>query len=528
MAGFLDVLLRGLILVAQATAVGGVAFVLIALRASATRPGLDPPVLPRSLALIAAGAAVLAAGQALALAIELFVLLHDAAWPLRAALGTLYVQVSLLRVVAGAALAICAVGLRRRGPADGLPSRLLPPAILLAATLAVAAPWTSHAAARLESRGILIVLDGAHQLAAAVWIGGLVHLIAAAVRRRERPWPVPLLRRFSNLAVGAVIGLVAAGVGLTLYYAPGSTALFGTAYGLMVLTKIVILTGLLALGAFNSRAIRRMDGGSAAADQATMRRFVEVEVGLGLTVLFAAASLTSLPPAVDLIADRATLSEVATRFTPRLPSLHTPSLAEMPIDDPSAPRNDADRAWSEFNHHISGMLVLLMGLLAILHATGRARWARHWPLVFLGLALFMFVRNDPGSWPLGPEGFWEGMLIATVLQHRIFVLLVVAFGVFEWMVRSGRMRSRRAALIFPLLCAVGGALLLTHSHASQNLKDEFLLEVTHAPLGVLAMLVGWTRWLELRLPDARRRVPGSIWAVGLALIGFLLIIYRES
>jgi len=527
-AGFLDVLLRGLILVAQATAVGGVAFVLIALRASATRPGLDPPVLPRSLALIAAGAAVLAAGQAFALAIELFVLLHDAAWPLRAALGTLYVQVSLLRVVAGAALAICAVGLRRRGPADGLPSRLLPPAILLAATLAVAAPWTSHAAARLESRGILIVLDGAHQLAAAVWIGGLVHLIAAAVRRRERPWPVPLLRRFSNLAVGAVIGLVAAGVGLTLYYAPGSTALFGTAYGLMVLTKIVILTGLLALGAFNSRAIRRMVGGSAAADQATLRRFVEVEVGLGLTVLFAAASLPSLPPAVDLTADRATLSEVATRFTPRLPSLHTPSLAEMPIDDPSAPRNDADRAWSEFNHHISGMLVLLMGLLAILYATGRARWARHWPLVFLGLALFMFVRNDPGSWPLGPEGFWEGMLIATVLQHRIFVLLVVAFGVFEWMVRSGRMRSRRAALVFPLLCAVGGALLLTHSHASQNLKDEFLLEVTHAPLGVLAMLVGWTRWLELRLPDARRRVPGSIWAVGLALIGFLLIIYRES
>ena len=528
MAGFLDVLLRGLILAAQAAAVGGVCFVLVALRASATRPGLDPPALPRSLALIAAGAATLAVGQALALGIELFVLLHDASWPLRAALGTLYVQVSAVRVLAGAALAICALGLRRRGPTDGLSPRLLPPAILLAGALAVAAPWTSHAAARLESRDILVLLDGAHQLAAAIWIGGLVHLTAAAVGRRERPWPVALLRRFSNLAVGAVIGLVAAGVGLTLYYAPGSTALFGTAYGLMVLTKIVILTGLLALGAFNSRAIRRMDGGSAAADQATLRRFVEVEVGLGLTVLFAAASLTSLPPAVDLTHDRATFAEVATRFTPRLPSLHSPSLAEMPIDDPSAPRNDADRAWSEFNHHISGMLVLVMGLLAILHATGRARWARHWPLVFLGLAVFMIFRNDPGSWPLGPEGFWEGWLVTTVLQHRIFVLLVVAFGIFEWMVRTGRMPSRSAALIFPLLCAVGGALLLTHSHESQNLKDEFLLEVTHAPLGVLAMLVGWGRWLELRLPDARRRVPGSIWAVGLALIGVLLIIYRES
>jgi copper resistance protein D len=75
---------------------------------------------------------------------------------------------------------------------------------------------------------------------------------------------------------------------------------------------------------------------------------------------------------------------------------------------------------------------------------------------------------------------------------------------------------------------VGGGLLLTHSHAAQNLKDEFLLEVTHAPLGVLALLVGWGRWLELRLPDAQRRVPGTLWAVALVLVGALLLIYRES
>jgi putative copper resistance protein D len=520
--GFLDILLRGLVLSAQAVAVGGVCFVLLVLRASATRPGLDPAALPRLLALLAAGAAALALGQLLALAIELYVLLHDAAWPVLASLGTLYVQVSIVRIALGAALAGCAWWLRRGGPRG-----LWPALALLAAGLAVAAPWTSHAAARLESRALLLLLDGAHQLAAAVWIGGLAHLVAAALGRRDRPWPVDLLRRFSSLALGSVAVLIGAGVGLTLHYADGPGALFGTAYGLMVMTKAVILAGLLVLGALNARAIRRMNG-AREADQATLRRFVEVEVGLGLTVLFAAASLTSLPPAVDLTRERATLAEVATRFTPRLPTLQSPSLAEMPIDDPNAPRNDADRAWSEFNHHVSGMLVLAMGLLAILHASGRAPWARHWPLVFLGLAGFMAVRNDPGSWPLGPEGFWAGWLVATVVQHRIFVLLVVAFAVFEWQVRSGRMRSRRAALVFPLLCALGGGLLLTHSHASLNLKEEFLLEVTHAPLGVLALLVGWSRWLELRLPAARQRVPGSLWAVGLALIGVLLIFYRES
>ena len=521
MAGFLDVLLRGLILAAQAVAVGGVCFMLLVLRPFGARPVQDPATRSRSLRLIALGAMVLAIGQTLAMGSELYVLLHDAVWPLLAAVQTLYVQVSFVRILAGVALALCALRLRHREEGRGLWAVIG----LLAATIVAAAPWTSHAAARLESRGPLLLLDGAHQVAAMVWVGGLVHLIAAAIRRGQRPWPAALLQRFSNLALTSVVVLVAAGVGLSIYYVDDVSALVGTAYGLMVMTKVVMLAGLLVLGALNARAIRRVDG---AADQITMRRFVEVEVGLGLTVLFAAASLTSLPPAVDLTRDRATLSEVAQRFTPRMPALRSPSIDEMPVDDPDAPRTDADRAWSEFNHHVSGILVLIMGVLAILHASGHARWARHWPLVFLALAVFMMVRSDPGSWPLGPEGFWEGWLIATVLQHRLFTILVVAFGIFEWMVRTGRMRSRRAALIFPLLCALGGGLLLTHSHAAQNLKDEFLLEVTHTPLGVLAIMIGWTRWLEVRLPEGRQRLPHGIWAVGLALIGVLLIFYRES
>jgi len=169
-----------------------------------------------------------------------------------------------------------------------------------------------------------------------------------------------------------------------------------------------------------------------------------------------------------------------------------------------------------------------MGLLALVHATGRAGWARHWPLVFLGLACFLLVRNDPGAWPLGPLGFWESMRYPEVLQHRIFILLVVAFGVFEWLVRTDRVRVHAAALVFPLLCAVGGGLLLTHSHAGLNLKQEYLIEITHVPLGVLAMVTGWSRWLELRLPPPAGRLPGRIWPIAFTLIGVALILYRES
>ena len=245
-------------------------------------------------------------------------------------------------------------------------------------------------------------------------------------------------------------------------------------------------------------------------------------------MLFAAASLTSLPPAADVVADRATPSEVVSRFIPRLPRLTSPPIEALPIEDKDAPRTDADREWSEFNHHVSGIFVLVIGVLSLVQVSGRARWARHWPLVFLGLATFMFVRNDPGAWPLGPQGFWASMRDPSVLQHRAFTLLVVIFGLFEWMVRSGRLRAPRAALLFPLLCAVGGGLLLTHSHASLNLKTEFLTEVTHAPLGVLGVLVGWGRWLELRLAAPDDRLPGRLSACAMTAVGVLLIFYRES
>jgi putative copper resistance protein D len=172
------------------------------------------------------------------------------------------------------------------------------------------------------------------------------------------------------------------------------------------------------------------------------------------------------------------------------------------------------------------MFVALMGVLATLERLG-ASAARHWPLVLLGLAGFLFVRNDPRAWPLGPAGFWESLALPDVLQHRLFVVLLIAFAVFEWMVRTARLPRRPWAFVFPLLCATGGGLLLTHSHAMFNLKDEFLTEVTHAPLGIFGALAGWGRWIELRLPGAERAA-GWTWTVCLLAVGALLLFYREG
>jgi putative copper resistance protein D len=518
-AGFVDVLLRGLALCGQAVTIGGVFFALLLLRPALAEGGPARSRMARCLTVTAIGAAAVAGAQLLSLGVQLSVL----GWPLADVADTSFFRAGALRILACAGLGAGCLVLARR------PGRRIWWIALVGLTvlLGVGSAWTSHAAGRMGPRAWLLMLDALHQLAAGVWIGGLLHLTVVAASRGESGWSVTALKRFSTMALGSVVVLILAGVGLTLSYVDGVAALLGTSYGSMIITKSTVLAGLIVLGAANFFVVRRLPEG-AAVSLPRLRRFVEVEFGLGATVLFIAASLTSLPPASDVVSDRASFAEVSARFTPRVPTLTSPRIADMPVDDRNAPRTAADRAWSEFNHHWAGFFVLTMGLLALVHATGRATWARHWPLVFLGLAGFMLVRNDPGAWPLGPLGFWESMLYPEVVQHRIFVLLVVAFGVFEWLVRTDRLRFHGAKLIFPLLCAVGGGLLLTHSHAGLNLKEEYLVEVTHVPLGILAMTTGWSRWLELRLPPPAGRLAGRIWPIAFTLVGVSLILYRES
>ncbi len=102
-------------------------------------------------------------------------------------------------------------------------------------------------------------------------------------------------------------------------------------------------------------------------------------------------------------------------------------------------------------------------------------------MIFLGLAVFILLRADPENWPLGPNGFWESFRVAEVAQHRFYALLIVFFAAFEWSVQTGRIKARWPALVFPLLCALGGALLMTHTHSLGNIKEELLAEMSHTP-----------------------------------------------
>ncbi|MGA2810966.1 MAG: CopD family protein [Candidatus Acidiferrum sp.] len=543
--GYLSVLLRAATLCFQTLTIGGIVFIIAVTRAPQLR---TDAVVASCRKWITWFALALAATQVLYVMANTTILMQSAEMSFGEAVGANFVYAGALAAVSGLSIAaVCVFGKWR-----GHSALLIPALVILASAL-----MTSHSVARMEHRLVLTLLTGLHQLATAAWIGGLPYLLLSLNHENDPQIRRRIAANFSQLALVSVVLLFAGGFGLSLAYVGSWSALYGTTYGAMVSAKIILFGFLLMLGALNFFIVRTANADSGAAGSpsrpASLLRFGEVEIGIGLTVILAAASLTSQPPAIDLGTDKVTAGEIFQRYAPRIPRLKSPPLSALsesseqrakrvaahggvvpasfvPGQAAAESTGPGDIAWSEYNHNWAGIIVLGVGLLSFLNRTGYFPWAKHWPLMFLGLAVFLFLRSDPENWPLGPNGFWESFSSPDVLQHRVIVLLVTAFALFEWSVVTGRVKSPAAGLVFPGVCALGGAILLTHSHALGNAKDELLIELSHIPLAILGIAAGWSRWLELRLPpeDRSRRVLSWIWPVCFILVGLVLLNYHEA
>lgn len=542
--GFLSVVIRGVVLVTQSFVVGGIAFLLL-MGGIARELGADGERLDsRSRRFLLWSALAFTLAELAFVGVQSAVLMATVGLELTDVLGAGFARAGL--TLAGAGLVCAWVA---RSPLRGTSGIALG---ALGVLVLVAQATTSHAMARLDDRAPLFIADVLHMAGAAVWIGGIPYFLLALTGTQGGVAWRRIGKRFSMMAMVSVAVLLAGGLVMAVVYIGSIEAIYGTAYGVMVSTKVLLLAGLLFLGGMNFLLVERLRN-----DPGTpilrLKRFAEVEIGVGLTVLFAAASLTSQPPAVDLKQDRATFTEVVDRFVPQWPvRLSSPDRDQLtayrveiarqdaarshqPLPIAYAlgsgvlpPRDPADIAWSEYNHHWAGVAVLAIGLLALGERSGFAPWARHWPLLFVGLAVFLLFRSDPEVWPLGDIGFFASLRDPEVAQHRVFVILIAGFGIFEWCVRTGRIRSQRPALLFPLITAVAGALLLTHSHALANIKDQLLIEVTHTPLALCGITAGWARWLEIRLEPPASRIAGWIWPTAFTLVGLILIIYHET
>ncbi|BBU61954.1 copper resistance protein [Methylosinus sp. C49] len=540
--GFLSVILRGSISGALSLAVGGVAFLLLIAEPLAPRLGAAAePIAARAGRIVFWSALVLACLVSLDAAALATMLVGALELSFVDALTADAVKADALAAAPALALAFAIRG----GAARPLPLAAF------AAALICARLGATHAVSRLDNPPGLVAAELAHLTGVALWIGGIPYFLMALARAPDGEAQRAIGLRFSHLSTVAVAMIAAGGVALSIVYIGAVENFYGAAYGVMVGAKAILFAGLLSLGALNFLAVRRSPADRGAF--ARLRRFAEVEIGVGWTVVFAAASLSSLPPAVDLTRDRVSFAEIVERLTPQWPPrLESPDHSTLSISLPqvqtaradatpsteasdavtaslAAQRNAEDIAWSEYNHHIAGLFVAAMGLLALLeHWRRLSPVARHWPMLMLGLAGFLFLRADEAVWPLGQLGLIESLRDPEIAQHRIFLALIICFGIFEWRVRTRRVKAQWAPLAFPFITGVGGALLLAHSHGLSNIREEFLIEVTHTPLALVGLLASSARWLEIRLEGRGARIAGIVWPIAFTLAGLMLLAYREA
>lgn len=143
----------------------------------------------------------------------------------------------------------------------------------------------------------------------------------------------------------------------------------------------------------------------------------------------------------------------------------------MPDSAPASPVSGTQ--WSEFNHRGAGMFVLLWGLTALIAGLWpRSTWLRFVPpLMLLGLVEFLFLRNDPKTWPIGPIGWWVSFQDPAVFQHRVFVLLLLALAIVELLRAADRLPPLLRQFALPSLVVFAGILLLFHKHGGLEMQQ---------------------------------------------------------
>jgi putative copper resistance protein D len=205
------------------------------------------------------------------------------------------VRVGLVIAVWGLLLAIGrSANARRR-------SRLALAATAAAAMYLCGLAWVGHAAAGEGlDRAVQIVSDVVHLLAAGAWLGalpGLVQLLGGARLQDAEN----LTHRFSRLGVAGVGALILTG-SVNAWFLEGDVpALFGTAYGRLLLAKLALFVAMIGLAATNRWYLTpRLATGNGDAVH-NLRRNAVLETGAGILVVVIVGALgASVPAAHDV------------------------------------------------------------------------------------------------------------------------------------------------------------------------------------------------------------------------------------
>lgn len=276
-------------------------------------------------------------------------------------LRTEYGQLHLTRLVL---LVVLAALLARALHPESRDAR---PDAVAGAAFGVAVAWTFSQGGHGGTTSPALVsvpIDMAHLLAMATWVGGLVMLAVALLPRREPAELRAVLPVFSNVAFTVVVVLVASGT-YSAWRGIGTVhAIFATTYGLVLVCKILLLAGILAVANQSRNLVRRRAVAYAITDAALatqpepglgedpvaiqrLRKAVWIEAVVALVVLGFSAVLVAEPRGKEALV--ASYSSPVSATAPltggrslditATPGMHGPVTITVRITGASAPKS---------------------------------------------------------------------------------------------------------------------------------------------------------------------------------------------
>ena len=190
-------------------------------------------------------------------------------------------------------------------------------------------------------------------------------------------------------------------------------------------------------------------------------------------------------------------------------------------------------AYSEFNHHLTGMLIVIIGLSELRHALATRFWA--WTRFLLPGALFttgsfLLIWSDHNAWPIGSLSFMQTFFGSDqeIFQHKSYGLLSLTVGAIELLRRLGQIRHAVWVAPLPLFAIIGGLMLFGHSHGDHPSAHQIAMD--HAIIGSMAVTAGSSKLLAdwfRSLSNAGFPKWELPWACLILLIGIQLLLYSE-
>lgn len=190
-------------------------------------------------------------------------------------------------------------------------------------------------------------------------------------------------------------------------------------------------------------------------------------------------------------------------------------------------------AYSEFNHHLAGVFLLLIGLGEVRQALGWRflAWTRALlPGALIIAGVLLLIWSDHDAWPVGSMTVAQtfGGHDPEVLQHKVYGILALVVGTVEWSRRVGWSKHALWAAPLPLFAIVGGLMLFGHSHGDHPAAQKIALH--HVMMGTMAITAGSSKlisgWRSRHLL-AERSYWDLLWASLVVAIGLQLLIYSE-